>query len=91
MEGRGAQPLRCAVTSNGGAQRLLEETVSTTALRQERWISQAESGMTLADFQAVYALAEKWDSSGRIELLQTQVEEDTGKQLTLAIKFRRLE
>ena len=47
--------------------------------------------MTLTDFQAVHALAEKWESSGRIELLQTQVEEDTGKQLTLAIKFRRLE
>lgn len=79
------------MANNGGAQRLLEETVSTTALRQERWINQAESGMTLADFQAVRALAEKWETSGRIELLQTQVEEDTGKQLTLAIKFRRLE
>jgi hypothetical protein len=79
------------VASDGGAQLLLEEMVSTTALRQERWINQAESGMTLADFQTVYALAEKWESSGRIELLQTQVEEDTGKRLTLAIKFRRLE
>ena len=91
MEGRATQPLRCAVASDGDAQRLLEETVSTTALRQERWINQAESGMTLADFQAVRALAEKWESSGRIELLQTQEEEDTGRRLTLAIKFRRLE
>ncbi len=91
MEGQAVRPLRCAVASDGGAQLLLEEMVSTTALRQERWINQAESGMTLADFQTVYALAEKWESSGRIELLQTQVEEDTGKRLTLAIKFRRLE
>lgn len=79
------------MANNGGAQHLLEETVSTTALRQERWINQAESGMTLAEFQAVHALAEKWEWSGRIEVLQTQVEQDTGKQLTLAIKFRRLE
>lgn len=91
MEAQAVKPVSCAVAIDGGAQRLLEETISTTALRQERWISQAESGMTLADFQAVHALAEKWEWSGRIELLQTQVEEDTGKQLTLAIKFRRLE
>jgi phage shock protein A len=83
--------LRCGVANDRGAQRLLEETVSATTLRQERWINQAESGMTLADFQAVHALAEKWQSSGRIELLETEVEEDTGKHLTLAIKFRRLE
>ena len=75
----------------GGPQRLLEETVASTAIRQERWINQAESGMTLADFQVLHALAEKWESSGRIEVLETQAEQDTGKRLTLAIKFRRLE
>ena len=79
------------MANDGGAQRLLEETISTTAIHQERWISQAESGMTLADFQAVRALAKKWETAGRIELLETQAERDTGKQLTLAIKFRRLE
>jgi hypothetical protein len=79
------------VIKDGGARRLLEETLSTTAIHQERWINQAESGMTLADFQSVHALAEKWESSGRIEVLETQAEQETGKRLTLAIKFRRLE
>jgi len=79
------------VPNDGGAQRLLEELLSSTAIRQERWINQAESGMTLAEFQILHALAEKWESSGRIEVLETQADEDTGKRLTLAIKFRRLE
>ena len=79
------------MANDGGARRVLEELLSTTAIRQERWINQAEIGMTLVDFQILHDLAEKWESSGRIEVLETQVEQDTGKRLTLAIKFRRLE
>ena len=91
MEAARPVAYRGLVANHGGAQRLLEETVSTTAIHQERWISQAESGMTLADFQIVHSLAEKWESAGRIEVLETKAEHDTGKRLTLAIKFRRLE
>jgi len=69
---------------------LLQEALSRIPVYEERWLHQDESGLTLGDFQVLYALAEESESLGRIEIVETQEETDTRKRLTVAVKIRRL-
>jgi hypothetical protein len=71
-------------------QRVLAEFLGSTAVGSSQWIHHAETGLSLEEFQAVRALAEKWQAVGRIEILETHREAETRRSLTDAIRFRRL-
>jgi hypothetical protein len=69
---------------------LLRDLLSDTPIGSSRWIHHSESGLSLEEFQAVHALAEEWESVGRLEILETHEETETRRSFTDAIKLRRL-
>jgi hypothetical protein len=76
--------------NNHSQQRVLAEFLARTAVGSSQWIHHAECGLTLDEFQALHALAEEWESMGRVEILETHEESETRRKFTDAIRLRRL-
>jgi hypothetical protein len=68
----------------------LEEAFGKTAVGADRWVHHDESGLSLDDFQDALAMMEDWESTGRIEILDTREESETGRGMIIAVRFRRL-
>ena len=49
-----------------------------------------DPGQTLEAFQAVVAAAEAWEAIERIRILEIREENQTGRRLIDAVRFRRL-
>ena len=94
MERSGAAFLTLAPTvaepNKDSIQRALNEFLTQVAVGSSQWMHHAECGLSLDEFQAVHRLAEKWQSQGRVEILETHAETETRRALTDAIRLRRL-
>ena len=76
--------------STENIQHALAEFFRSTAVGAARWIHHGESGLSLDEFQALRALAEKFQLDGRVEILETHHETETRRRLADAIRLRRL-